>query len=140
MEVFELNKDTVLNLRVRKDQLKKIKELGFKYIDCWEFGFERICENERPELEKLDKKYHDLYIHVHTKLENFGKKLDSEYKELDRLLDWYNKRGTSIDNPTEQDIQTVKYQIRKRNIESFNVDQIFDYWRSKPKDCKELKK
>ena len=124
-----MNKDKLISLRVRSEQVEKIKELGFKYSDCWEFGFERICETELEKLTEMDKKYHNLYIHVHTKLENFGKKLDGEHKELERLLKWYKKRGTSIDNPTDVDIQTVKYQIKKRDIHSFTVEQVFDYWR-----------
>lgn len=41
-----MNKDTQISIRVRSNQLKKIKELGFKYIDCWELGYERILENK----------------------------------------------------------------------------------------------
>lgn len=126
-----MNKDKQITLRVRSAQLKKIKELGFKQSDVWEFGFERILENERSELEKLRDKYYNLYIHVNTKIENFGKKLESEKAELDRLLDWYKKRGTSIDEPSAIDFDTVKFQLKKRDIHSFTVEQVFDYWRNK---------
>jgi len=128
-----MRKDWTINLRVRREQVEKIKELGFKTSDCWELGYERICENERSELEKLDKKYHNLYIHVHTKLLSFGKRQLSENKELDDLLVWYNRRGTGIHNPTGLDVDTVKFQLVKRKIKSFTVEQVFDYWRSKEK-------
>lgn len=129
-----MGKDRPLTLRVRREQLDKIRELGFKYIDCWELGYERICETERAELEKLVKKYHDLYIHVNTRLENFGNLLENETKELDHLLIWYNKRpNASIDNPAQLDLDTLKLQMKKREIHSFTVDQVLDYWRKNKK-------
>ena len=124
-----MGKDRPLNLRVRREQLDKIKELGFSYIDCWELGYERILENERSELEKLAKKYHDLYLHVNTRLEQFGTKMQSENPELDRLYDWYSKRGSSITSPTEGDIDAVRFQLKRREIHSFTIDQVFEYWR-----------
>ena len=124
-------KDKNLHIRVRSEQLKKLDDLGYNYCDCWELGYERILENEREELVKLEKKYYDLYTHVHTKLENFGKKLESEHEELKRLLKWYKKQAhRSIDNPSDEDIQTVTYQMKKRDIHSFTVEQVFEYWRS----------
>jgi len=126
---FRLIKDSVLNLRVRREQLNKIKELGFKFIDCWELGFERILENERSELEKLDKKYYDLYTHVHTILENYGKKSDAETKKLDDLFNWYVKQDRSIDDPSEKDIQTLQLQVKKRNIHTFTIEKILSYFK-----------
>jgi hypothetical protein len=131
VEVFEMKKDTQINLRVRREQLNKIKELGFKNIDCWEIGYERICESERAELEKMVKKYYDLYIHVNTRLENFGKKSDSENAELDRLLIWYRKADRSLTEPTGADLDALRYQLKKKEIHTFTVDQVLEYWRSK---------
>jgi hypothetical protein len=133
MEVFKMRKDTPINLRVRREQLNKIHELGYKNIDCWELGFERICENERSELEKLVKKYHDLYTHVNTRLENFGKKLDSENAELDRLLIWFRKADRSITHPTGGDIDALRHQLKKREIHSYTVEQVLEYWRNTKK-------
>jgi len=123
-----MKKDTQISLRVRSKELEKITELGFKYSDCWQLGYERILENERSELEKLSQKYYNLYIHVNTKLENFGKKLDNEYAELDRILKWYNKQNRSITKPTDADIQALKLQLSKREIHSFTVEQVLEYW------------
>jgi hypothetical protein len=124
-----MTKNTTISLRVCGEQLQKIRELNLNYVDCWELGYERICENERSELEKLDKKYHDLYIHYHTKLETFGRQPDTINKELDRLLEWYNKGNRNINNPSNTDLETLKLQMKKRGIRSFNVDQVIDYFR-----------
>lgn len=129
-----MRKDKQINLRVRREQLQKIKELGFRYSDCWELGFERICENERSELEKMREKYHNLYIHVNTKLKNFGKKLDKEHSEIERLYNWYKKQNRSISNPSDQDRQALLFQMKKRDIHTFTVDQVFDYWKDYIKD------
>ena len=140
MEVFILKKDHTISLRVRREQLEKIKDLGFKYSDVWEFGYERICEMERSELEKIVQKYHNLYIHAYTKLKNFGKRLESEHRELDRLLKWYTKQHRSIDNPSNQDIDTLKFQMKKRDIHSFTVGQVLEYFQeNKPREQNENK-
>ena len=110
--------------------MEKIKDLGFRYSDVWELGYERICENERELLEKLEQKYHNLYIHVHTKLENFGKKLESERDELERLYEWYIKHH-SVDNPEQRSIDTLKFQMKKRDIHSFTIDQVYTYFKNK---------
>lgn len=125
-----MRKDRPLTLRVRSEQLKKIKDLGFKYIDCWELGFERILENELEELRKLRTKYYNLYVHINTKIKNFGTKQDSEIKELDRLKDWYLKQNRSLDNPSAQDFDTLKFQMSKKKIETFTPEQVIDYWRN----------
>lgn len=131
------NKDYTISIRVRSTELQKVKDLGFNYSDVWQLGFERILENERAELVKLDEKYYKMYIRVHTKLENFGKKSDSEFAELDELMKWYLKQNRSIDDPTELDINALKFQMRKRDFHSFTVEQTLDYFKkNKPKPKK----
>ena len=125
-----MKKDAQLNLRVRRKQLEKIKELGFKYSDCWDIGYERILENEYESLVKLREKYHKMYIHVNTKIENYGKKSESEKAELGRLKVWYLKQNRSIENPTQLDINTLTFQLKKRDISTFTVEQVFEQWRS----------
>jgi hypothetical protein len=125
-----LKKDSTISLRVRSNELKKIKDLGFNYADVWQLGYERILENELSELKKLEQKYHNLYIHVHTKIENFGKKLESEQAELDRLFDWYIKNH-SIENPAQRSIEALRFQMKKRDIYSHTVEQVLDYFKEK---------
>ena len=132
-----IKKDYTISIRVRSNELQKVKDLGFNYSDVWQLGFERILENEREELVKLDEKYHKMYIRVHTKLENFGNKLDSEYAELDDLLKWYLKQNRSITDPSERDINALKFQMRKRDFHSFTYEQVLDYFKkNKPKPKK----
>ena len=75
-----------------------------------------------------------MYIHVNTKIENYGKKSESEKAELDRLKVWYLKQNRSIENPTQLDINTLTFQLKKRDISTFTVEQVFEQWRSEEDD------
>ena len=134
MGVLFLEKNKVVNIRIRSKQYEKIKDLGFTFADCFQLGYERICENEREELEKLDQKYYNMYIRVHTKLENFGKKLDNEQKEIQRLYEWFTKQDRDINDPNNQDIQALKLQMEKRKIHSFNVEQVIERFKEIKED------
>ena len=115
-------------MKIRREQYKKLKEYDIKLIDCWELGFIKTMENYGEELEKRKEKVYTEYILLEQQLKAYGKKLDTEQKEIERLLEWYKKRGTSIDDPSTTDLETVRFQMRKRNIISFTVEQVFKYW------------
>lgn len=70
-------------IKISPQQKEKLKDLDIGITECFEIGYEKIMENERSELEKLVKKYHEKYILVYTKLENFDKKNDQ--KELNKV-------------------------------------------------------
>lgn len=129
-----IKKDHTINLRVRSKDLKRIKEAGLKYSDIWDFGFEHFLCFEREFLKELDEKYYKMYIRVHTKLENFDDLSKSSYLKLSDLMDWYLKQDRSIEEPSQLDIDTLKLQMKKREIYGVTIDKVFEFFKeNKPK-------
>ena len=116
-------------MRIRSGQYEKCKKNDWKLIDCFELGFQKKEENELSDLDKRIDSAYAKYIQLKKKREVFGTKQDSELKKLDILKKWFLKQNRSIDNPTSKDINALKFQMEKRKIETYTVEQVFDYWR-----------
>jgi len=125
-----MSKDKTICLRVSTQQKKKLKELGIKYSDCWELGFNQILESYKDELEKKVQNVYTMYIQLKAKLEDCGKRLESEQSKLDQLWVWYKMRGANL-QPDDIERETIQFQMRKHHIMSFTLDQVLDYWRNK---------
>lgn len=82
-----MDKSELIAIRITPQQKEKLKDLKVSYAECFKIGYEKTMENYRQELEKLDKKYYDLYIHVHTKLETFDqKKTEIEQNKTEKVV------------------------------------------------------
>lgn len=122
-------KDKYISLRIRSNQYDKCKKYGWKFIDCFELGFQKKEEKILSELEKKIENVYTEYIRLKKEKEIFGTKQDNEIKELDNLRDWWELQNRSIDNPSSKDIETLKFQLNKRKIETITVEQVLNYLR-----------
>lgn len=129
-----MSKDKIVNVRIGREQYEKIKELGYTFADCFEKGYEELLQNEKEKLAELDKKYYDLYIHVHTKLENFDKIKATKNIELEEMREVYFKateshpHGRPLDKLEVGDISWIKGRIKKAKLrEVSTVDQFINY-------------
>lgn len=135
-----IKKDYTVSLRVRSKDLKRIKDAGLKYSDIWDFGYEHFLSFEREFLKELDEKYHKMYIRVHTKLENFDDLSKSSYLKLSDLLDWYLKQDRSIEAPSQIDSDTLRLQMKKREIYGVSIDKVFEFFKENKPKQKKIKK
>ena len=81
--------------------------------ECFERGYEEIIGNEKEILKDLVKKRYEMYIHVHTKLENFDEIKKENNIELDKICKQYIESGRDIKNPDKRDISWIESRIKK---------------------------
>ena len=106
----------MISLWVLAEQKKTCKDLGIKYPEIWNAGYEIKVPKKKEELKNLAKKHYDLYIHfneLYIRCEKENKVINSKIEELCKE---YKQQGRSIYKPTRQDQFWINSRCKKHNI------------------------
>ncbi len=127
----------MISLWIESQQKETCKELGIKYPEIWNAGYDVKIPKTKQELKESAQKHKELYIQFEQMYIRLDADEKKNYEKLDKLLEWYKTIDLghglrrSISNPNIDDSKIVQYQLKKRKISGFTVDQVFEYWKNR---------
>lgn len=115
-----------------KDYLQKKKHMSAG--ECINEYYKILKSKELPDMlkELQEARKHVLQLEENVTLlkSECDTKLHKRNTELDELLVWYEKQNRSIIDPSDADVQALKFQLKKRKLD-FTEEQVYEQWRKK---------
>jgi hypothetical protein len=120
---------TSVRIKPKIKEYFQIRKINFR--DIIEEKYKELRVNELPELLEERKQ---LIIRL-EEIEKLIPKLENDAKDNIDIIDgelfqWY-KSQRSIDDPTPQDLDALKYQLEKKQIDDWTPKKVIEHWKNK---------